>query len=147
MTLASQQLKLADITMEELVGSLKLIGLTEDNQTLTMVLDHSDKPFTQDLVKNRLMAEYNHPQIESETVSSKTASVVSSKPNQTHGELICGYCKKKGHIKRNCFKRKASEARKAQKNKNSPKHSTKVPTKVNFLHAALHSKQWDSSGT
>jgi hypothetical protein len=112
-----------------------------------MVLDHSVKPITQDLVKNRLMAEYNRRQLESETVSSKTALVVSSKPNQTHGELICGYCKKKGHIKRDCFKRKASEARKIQKNKNSPKNSTKVPTKMNSLYAALHSKQWDSSGT
>jgi hypothetical protein len=42
MTLASQQLKLADFTMEELVGSIVLIGLTEDYQTLTMVLDHSN---------------------------------------------------------------------------------------------------------
>jgi hypothetical protein len=89
------------------------------------------------------MAEYNRRQLESETVSSKTALVVSSKPNQTHGELICGYCKK-SHIKMDSFKRKASEARKAQKNKNSPKDSTKVPTKVNSLHAALHSKQRDS---
>jgi hypothetical protein len=64
MTLASQQLKLADFTMEELVGSLMLIGLTEDYRTLTMVLDHSDKPITQDLVKNRLMAEYNRRQLE-----------------------------------------------------------------------------------
>jgi hypothetical protein len=61
--------------------------------------------------------------------------------------LICGYCKKKGHIERDCFKRKASEARKAQKNKNSPRDSTKVPTKVNSLYAALHSKQRDSLGT
>jgi hypothetical protein len=124
-----------------------LIGLTEDYRTLTMVLDHSDNPITQDLVKNHLMAEYNRRQLESETVSRKTALVVSSKPNQIHGELICGYCKKKGHIKRDCFKRKASEARKAQKNKNSPKDSTKVPTKVNSLYAALHSKLRDSSGT
>jgi hypothetical protein len=55
--------------------------------------------------------------------------------------------RKNAIIKRDCFKRKASEARKAQKNKNSPKDSTKVPTKVNSLYAALHSKQWDSSGT
>jgi hypothetical protein len=89
-----------------------------------------------------------------ETVSGKTALVASSKPNQTHSELICGYCKKKGHIKRDCFKRKASEARKSQKNKNSPEDkanktsdSTKVPTKVNALYAALHSTQRDSSGT
>jgi hypothetical protein len=147
MTLASQQLKLADFTMDELAGRLRLTGLTEDYRTLTMVLDHSDKPITQDLVKNRLMAEYNRRQLKSETVSSKTALVISSKPNQTHGELICGYCKKKGHIKRDCFKRKASEARKAQKNKNSPKDSTKVPRKVNTLYAVIHSKQWDSSGT
>jgi hypothetical protein len=59
MTLASQQLKLADFTVEELVGSLMLVGLTEDYRTLTMVLYHSDKPITQDLIKNRLMAEYN----------------------------------------------------------------------------------------
>jgi hypothetical protein len=32
-TLASQQLKLEDFTMEELVGSLMLIGVTEDYQT------------------------------------------------------------------------------------------------------------------
>jgi hypothetical protein len=60
------------------------------------------------------MVEYSRHQLESETVSSKTALVVSSKSYQTHDELICGYCKKKGHIKRDCFKRKASEARKAQ---------------------------------
>jgi hypothetical protein len=65
-----------------------------------MVLDHSDKPTTQDVVKNRLMAEYNRRQLESETVSSKIALTVSSKPNHTHGQLICDYCKKKGHIKR-----------------------------------------------
>jgi hypothetical protein len=47
-TLASQQLKLADFTMEELVGKLMLIGLREDYRTLTWVLDHSDKPITQD---------------------------------------------------------------------------------------------------
>jgi hypothetical protein len=54
--------------------------------------------------------------------------------------------RRKGHIKRDCFKIKASEARNAQKNKNSPKDSAKFPTKVNTLYAALHSKQWDSSG-
>jgi hypothetical protein len=59
LTLASQQLKLADFTMEELVGSLMLIVLTEDYRTLTMVLDHSDKPFTQNLVKNHIIAEFN----------------------------------------------------------------------------------------
>jgi hypothetical protein len=144
MTLASQQLKLADFTVEELVGSLMLIGLTEDYRTLTTVLDHSDKPVPQDLVKNRIMAEYSRRQLESQTVSSKTALVVSSKPNQTHGDLICGYCKKRGHIKWDCFKRKASEVRKVQKNTNSPKDSTKVPTKVNSLYAALYSKQQDS---
>jgi hypothetical protein len=99
--------------MEELVGSLMLTGLTEDYQTLTMVLDHSDKPITQDLVKNHLTAEYNRRQLESETVSSKTVLVSSSEPNQAHSELICCYCKKKGHTKRDCFKRKASEARTA----------------------------------
>jgi hypothetical protein len=44
MTLTFQQFKLADFTMEELVGNIMLIGLTEDYRTLTMVLDHSDKP-------------------------------------------------------------------------------------------------------
>jgi hypothetical protein len=68
--------------MEELVGSLMLTGLTEDYCTLTMVLDHSNKPVTQDLFKNHLMAEHNRCQLESKTVSSKTALVVSSKPNQ-----------------------------------------------------------------
>jgi hypothetical protein len=129
MTLASQQLKVADLTMEELVGSLMLTGLTEDYQTLTMVLDHSDKPITQDLVKNCLMAEYNHRQLESENVSSITVLVVRSKPNQTHGELICGYCKKKGHIKRDCFKRKLQKPEKLRKTKTL----LKFPTKVNSL--------------
>jgi hypothetical protein len=73
-----------------------------------MVLDHSDKPITQDLVKNHLMAEYNRRQLDSETISSKTVLVISSKPNQTQGKFICGYCKKRGHIKMDCFKRRAS---------------------------------------
>jgi hypothetical protein len=103
MTLASQQLKLAEFTIEELVGSLMLIGLKGDYRTLTIVLDHSDKPITQDSMKNYLMAEYNRRQLESETVSSKTTLVVSSKPNQTHGELIGCYCKKKRPYQKGLF--------------------------------------------
>jgi hypothetical protein len=105
-----------------------------------MVLDHSDKPITQDLVKNRLMAEYNRRQLESETVSSKTVLVVSSKPNQIHGGFVVT-------VRKKAISKETVLREKLQRNKNSPKDSTKVPTKVNSLYAALHSEQGDSSGT
>jgi hypothetical protein len=80
-----------------------------------MVLDHSDKPITQELVKNRLMAEYNRRQLE--IVSSKTTLVVSSKPNQIHGELICGYCKKNAISKGTVLREKLQKPEISEKQK------------------------------
>jgi hypothetical protein len=46
MTLASQQLQLADFTMEELVESLMLISITEDYRTLQLVYCELNKTYT-----------------------------------------------------------------------------------------------------
>jgi len=119
MVTISQKFKNENFSIDELVGSFMLIGLTPSYRPLTMVLDHSNSKITTDSVTSSLLHEEARRSLEDgqespsalavrkqgkkQTWKKKTPEAETKNPHP-HANLECGYCHQKGHIKKNCFK-------------------------------------------
>ncbi len=79
----------------ELIGHLLLRQAGLDMHTRNMIVGASSGKYDVTSISNALGQAYRN--------NSKPAKMVTL--SQDVSELVCSFCKKKGHIKKNCFKR------------------------------------------
>lgn len=103
---------------EDLRVAFVLASLPEKYNTLTTALEaREEKDLTLALIKSKLLDEYKKNCAEIET-SDKALKIVShGKPVKS--KFSCNYCKKPGHVKKNCFKWKGDQNKNQEKDRNS----------------------------
>lgn len=110
---------------DHLVVALLLCSLPDDYNTLITALESRDeKDLTLEMVKGKLVNEYKR------NIESEANSFSSSAPNdkesamkvgKTYFKGLCNFCKKKGHIQRDCYSFKRSQNNRKVDSKNDSK--------------------------
>ncbi len=98
--------QLADLGMdlEEVFRVVIILASLPDNyDTLVTALEARDeKDLTLSYVKSKLLDESSKNLQDSDSIQEKAFKIQGSRD---HSKVICNYCKKEGHIKKNCFKK------------------------------------------
>lgn len=116
--------KLAD----HLVVALLLCSLPDTYITLITTLESRDeKDLTLEMVKGKLINEYKR------NTESEANSFVSSEPSESamkvgkgHFKMVCHFCKKKGHLQRDCYSYKRAHNKSKIETKMEPKKAKKT---------------------
>jgi hypothetical protein len=112
--------QLADLGMdlEEVFRvAIILASLPDSYDTLVTALEARDeKDLTLSYVKSKLLDESSKNLQDSDSVQEKAFKIQGSRDQS---KIICNYCKKEGHIKRNCFKLKNKTSSEENNQQNS----------------------------
>lgn len=93
---------------DEWVGTILLAGLPEKYSPMIMAIESSGKEISGDFIKIKLLQEISNKDCEA---SSEVALQVNKKSQKSNNRSVtCNFCKKPGHMAKNCYKKKSSNS-------------------------------------
>lgn len=120
---------------EDFRVALILSSLPDKYNTLTTALEaRNEEDLTINLVKSKLLDEFRKNHVEVKTDNLKALKVQSTKSN-----FKCNYCKKIGHVKKNCYKWKAQNKSESEKSENSKSRASNDKNSKNDSNSKDHS--------